>query len=327
MAETDVTQGTSGSGDVPAAGGNEVPASDSPGTEPSQTTPSSEPAEEPYYKRYGAASPEEFDQTFTRYKQQVQGSQAEFQRLQREIQQRDASLQAHQQLLQQVQAGAQGGRPATPTYQNLAQAYEAYLGGDAQALDLFQAQQEKRVQDSTQSAVVETLTRMTKPAQYAQLLVGAYADMDKPDSDLYRRVWDAYDQYAPQAPLLFGQDPAALKEMPSPDGGPPRQVDLRMLRIIAADKAKELEFERGRREEARRRNATGGDPVQQARRTAPSEPPAWEQLTPEEQRSVESLVTRNITPPGWPRVQDTAKRRHAFAKHLVDRRKAREAVA
>ena len=272
--------------------------------------------ETPLWQELGYETPDQLKSTHARYKQQLRGSAQEAKRLRDEADR-------YKREADEWRARSQPQQPTTPQprqFNNLQEAYDAYLDGDATALARYDASQETRIQN----AVLSTLSTAVRPNQYSDMVVSEFADLSKPDSALYAAVYDAYDAYAsdPRWKLMYSDDPLAVREAHAPDGVGSKKVDMRIVYQLANKLSAQIAREEGRKEEAQRRAAAGGS-TRGGGRTSDVTPDPWNQISASEQRAIDDLVTRGITPPGWPQVQDHSKRKLAFARHIVERRHKR----
>lgn len=280
---------------------------------------------EPLWQRLGHSSEEDLVQTHTRYRQQVSGSQTELQRLRQEIAVRDGRLQELERATTRQAPPAETAPPLT--YHNQQEAYNAYLGGTSDALVVYEQEVEHRrqaaVQQNVQQLIVETLQRATRPSQLVHPVLEEFPDLRNVATPLYQYAYERYDEYAnnPYLRTLFPPDPDAVQTGRSPDGTSSKPMDARILYVIGKDFAAQHAADLSREEETRLRSATGGTTGGTRRAATQTEPSAWEQLSGTEQRMITNFVAQNITPNGWPKVTDPAKRRAAFARHFVSRRR------
>lgn len=286
----------------------------------SESTSTEERAPE-LWTELGYANPDELKQTHTRYKQQIAGSQQEVQRLRDEIAGRDREIgawRAQQQQGQQQGTQQGGGQQAQPTqFRTVQQAYEAYLDGDATALERWDQGQQARIQQ----AVVSTLQTAVRPNQYSDMVVSKYPDLAKPESALYKAVYERYASYAadPRWALHYQQDPLAVREANAPDGSGSQRVDMRIVDHLANEIRYEMARDEGRKDEARRRGAAGGSsPTASGGTPTNTEPNAWALMSSAEKAEIEHQIAARQLPDDWP------KSKEAVAKKLVDGWKKRD---
>lgn len=245
----------------PPSGDNDAGTGADAGPPSSSETPSGSASfSQEVLQRLGYRDVDELEQTHTRYKQQVSGSQREVQRLQRE---RDEALARMQEYERRV-AAAQPVQPPQPTQpqgrMNIAQAIEAYLNNDTEALSRYETQQQSYAVDLAKNEVLSTLSTAVKPAQYSELLLQEFPDLNDRNSSLYREIYRRYDEEArhPRYALLYAsQDPLAIRDAMSPDGVEQKRVDMRIVYDLARKVAVDLARNEGRTQETRRRAAAG----------------------------------------------------------------------
>jgi hypothetical protein len=271
MADVEETQLSTPVETSPAPADNDVP--ERGGVGPDESSPESPPVQhDALWTRLGYASQEDLERTHTRYREQVSGSQREAQRLQQEVAERDRRLQEYERRMFQAAPPAQ----APPADLSAAQAFEAYLNNDQQALALYEQQQQQRAMRLAQDQVLATLGAAVKPAQYSDAVLSKFPDLNDPKSAMYREVWERYDQRAadPYYSMALASDPGALRDAWSPDGALQKRVDMRIVRDLAFEVAADLARQEGRKQETQRRATAGaaggpGAPPPQAAQEGP----------------------------------------------------------
>jgi hypothetical protein len=305
----------------PGTTDNESPASDSGSSydETSSDSSSSTHTTEPLWTRLGYDSEEALENTHTRYKQQVSGSYNETQRLQSEIAARDQRLSDFEHMWQTRQGSGTTGQPPARSDQplSMAQAFEAYLNSDTDTLARYEQQQARQAEER----VLSTLSTVVKPAQYSDMVIQDYPDLNDPKSPLYRHLYDRYEAEAahPRYKLMFPeQDPTAIREAFSPDGVERKRVDMRLVGYMAPRIAAELARNEGRKDEAKRRGASGGNDAGRSSRSNQSEPSAWQLMSREEQQEIRQQLSSRTLPDDWPKTPE------GVADHLAKGWKKRD---
>src|SRR5439155_5227700 len=126
--------------------------------------------------------------------------------------------------------------PQAPAELGFAQAVEAYLNGDQQALALYEQQTQQRSMRLAQEQVLSTLGSVVKPAQYSDAVLSEFPDLNDPKSPMYAEVWKRYEAEAahPRYKLFYANDdPGAYRDAWSPDGVEQRRVDMRIIYPLA----------------------------------------------------------------------------------------------
>jgi len=283
------------------------------GDDQSSDTSSSTQTAEPLWERLGYDSEDALESTHTRYKQQVSGSYTETQRLRDEIAARDQRLQDFERRYSAGQ-GPQGGQPPAPSGQmiSFAQAVEAYLNSDNATI----ARYEQQLNQQAEERVLSTLSTVVKPAQYSDMVIQDYPELNDPKSPLYRQLYERYEAEAshPRFKLMFPSDePTAVREAYSPDGVERKRVDMRIVGYLAPRIQADLARNEGRKEEARRRGAAQGGNGTTRSAANDHETSPMQLLTAEEQRETRQQIQARTLPDDWPKTVE------GVAKKFVDR--------
>jgi hypothetical protein len=242
----------------------------------------------------------------TRYKQQVVGSQQEFQRIRGELAQTQQRLREYEAWQRQQASNGQGqgqGQTTAPQDLTIEHAFEAYLNNDRETLARYQQQEQIRSESRAQQKVLETLHTVVKPAQYSDALMRQYPELNDPASPLYRAVYQRYDAEAadPMYRLLFPQEEyEAYRDAYSPDGVETKRVDMRIVNVLAHKVAADLARQGGRIEEARRRGAAGGnDPTSNRRRDTQGDPAGWDLMSAKDRDEITNALRQRALPDEW----------------------------
>jgi hypothetical protein len=268
---------------------------------------------EPLWTRLGYDSEDALESTHTRYKQQVSGSYAETQRLQSELAARDQRLRDFEGMWQTRQ-GPQGGQPPAPSNQpvSFAQAVEAYLNSDNETIGRY----EHQLNQQAEERVLSTLSTVVKPAQYSDMVIQDYPELNDPKSPLYRQLYDRYEAEAahPRYRLMFpNDDPTAVREAFSPDGVERKRVDMRIVGYMAPRIAADLARNEGRKDEARRRGAAQGGGGMPRGAANDNEASPLNLLTADEKREIQAQIQGRTLPDDWPKTVE------GVAKKFVER--------
>ena len=277
-------------------------------TSSSDSSSSTTTTPEPLWTRLGYDSEDALESTHTRYKQQVSGSYAETQRLQSELAARDQRLSDFERMWQTRQ-GPQGGQPPAQSNQpvSFAQAVEAYLNSDNDTI----ARYEHQLNQQAEERVLSTLSTVVKPAQYSDMVIKKYPELNDPKSPFYRQLYERYEEFAadPDYKMLFqNDDPTAIREAFSPDGVERKRVDMRLVYSIAPQIKAEMARNEGRKEEARRRGAAQGGGGMQGRAAHDNEASPMQLLTAKEQSEIRAQIQARTVPDDWKTVEGVAKK-------------------
>jgi len=283
------------------------------GDEQSSDSSSTTQTAEPLWTRLGYDSEDALESTHTRYKQQVSGSYTETQRLRDEIAARDQRLNDFERMYQSRQ-GPQGGQPpaAANTPVSFAQAVEAYLNSDNATIARYEQQLHQQAEDR----VLSTLSTVVRPAQYSDMVIQDYPDLNDPKTPLYRQLYERYEAEAahPRFKLMFpNDDPTAVREAYSPDGVERKRVDMRIVGYLAPRIQADLARNEGRKDEARRRGAAQGGNGTSRSAANDHETSPMQLLSAEEQREIRQQIQARTLPDDWPKTVE------GVAKKFVDR--------
>ena len=114
-------------------------------------------------------------------------------------------------------------------------------------------EEQHQLNQQAEERVLSTLSTVVKPAQYSDMVIQDYDDLNEPQSALYRALYERYEQEAahPRYKLLFPtEEPTAIREAFSPDGVERKRVDMRIVAYMAPRIQAELARNEGRKEEA-----------------------------------------------------------------------------